>query len=93
MESLEAPLECAARKGNRRLTLNLVRAAARSGLALHEAVLGGHEEIANDLLGGGVSVAARNAWGGTPLHFASQLRTLEMVPLLMLKEVRMRGYV
>lgn len=84
-ELLRVPLERAAGEGNRGLAQKLAEAGAGTGMALHEAVLGGHEETVNDLLKSGASVAARDTIGNTPLHVAAREGNPEMVRVLMLK--------
>ena len=82
---LRAPLERAARRGNRRLVHKLVRSGAEIGDALHKAAGGGHREVARDLLKGGASVSAKDSDGRTPLHAASLQGKLNMVEFLLLK--------
>eukprot|EP00752_Nemacystus_decipiens_P011995 g10634.t1 len=85
-ELLRAPLEHAARQGNRGLALKLVKAGAEIGEALHAAVGSGYGDIMGDLLENGASVAAKDRCSGsTPLHVAAQGGQPEMVQLLLLK--------
>ena len=83
-ELLKAPLQYAVAKGNRGLAQTLVAAGAEVGQALHEAVLGGYEEIATDLLEGGASTGEKDTIGNTPLHIAAREGKSEMARLLML---------
>ncbi len=79
-ELLEGPLERAARQGNRGLVEKLVRAGARMGDALHEAVLGGHGEIVTDLLENGASTNAQDTTcGQTPLRLAASRGDLDII--------------
>lgn len=71
-ELLKAPLEQAVAKGNGGLAQKLVGAGAEMGEALHKAVLGGYEEIVNNLLENGASAAAKGTFSLTPLHLAAQ---------------------
>ena len=82
-ELLRGPLYLAAGQGNRDLAQRLVEAGAQIGNALHAAVHGGHGEVADDLLGNGASIDARNLAGRTPLHLAARVDKPEMVELLM----------
>lgn len=86
-ELLKAPLERAARQGNRGLAQKLVRAGAEIARALHAAAWEGHEGIANDLLENGASVDAkdrsRHGNGNTPLHCAAAEGKTETVRLLL----------
>jgi ankyrin repeat protein len=52
---------------------------------LHEAVSGGHKEIAELLTAGGADVNAKNKWGGTPLQWAARGGHKEIVELLIAK--------
>ncbi len=81
---LKATLEHAAFKGNRGLAQKLLRAGAEIGDALCAAVRGGRVDIVNDLLDGGASLAAENAYGRTPLHVATAFGEIEMMELLLL---------
>eukprot|EP00752_Nemacystus_decipiens_P016787 g15024.t1 len=86
-ELLTAPLERAAAKGERDLAQRLVRAGAGIGNALHEAIRGGHGEIASDLVDGGAgldTIEITNA-GDTPLHVAARKGEAEIAELLLLK--------
>lgn len=61
-------------------------AGAQIGDALHEAILGGHGEVVEDLLENGASIAAEATEDGrTLLHSAAVVGKPEMVQLLMLK--------
>lgn len=82
---LRTPLEVAAAQGNRGFAQKLVEAGAEMGKALHEAVLGDHQEIVNDLLEGGASIDAKDKNGSTPLHLAAREGKLAIVQLLILK--------
>ena len=79
------PLERAAAQGNRDLAQTLVGAGAAIGIALHEAVRGGHGEMADFLLGSGASVNGKDKHGRTPLHVAAGGRKTAMLHLLLLK--------
>ena len=87
-ELLEAVLESAAAKGERDLAQKLMaEAGAKMGLALHAAVGGGHEELANDLLESeeaSCCVKAKRGNGDTPLHIACRIGVEEMVRSLLL---------
>eukprot|EP00903_Cladosiphon_okamuranus_P017407 g16031.t1 len=82
---LKAPLERAASKGNRGIVKQLVRAGAELGQALHEAIGGGHGEIATDLLESGASIDAKDTEGNTPIHVAAYEGETEIVRHLLLK--------
>lgn len=84
-ELLKTPLERAAARGNRGLAQKLVRAGAEVGSALHEAVLGGHGGIVNDLLENGASVATKNGHCETVLHHAAQKGDTAIVKVLLQK--------
>ena len=83
-ELLTAPLQHAAAQGNRGLAQKLARAGAGAGSALHEAVLGGHGDIVNDLLENGAPVDSRKTGGKTALHHAAQKGGTSIVELLIL---------
>eukprot|EP00752_Nemacystus_decipiens_P010676 g9507.t1 len=83
---LKAPLlERAVAKHKRDLSQRLVRAGAEIGEALHKALLVGNDEIVNDLLESGASLAAVDAEGRTPLHLAILRDKAEIVQLLLAK--------
>lgn len=82
---LKAPLERAARQGNRGLAQKLIGAGAVVGNALHLATLGGFGEIVNDLLESGASVDAKGTSGCTPLHVAAEEGETKIFHLLLLK--------
>lgn len=54
------------------------------GRAFHEAVLGGHEGVAKDLLASAVPVSVKASRGRTPLHLAAREGEAGMVQLLLL---------
>ena len=82
---LKAPLELAARRGNKPLAQKLVVAGAETGKALHWAVVCGHGEIVDDLVNNGASLAAVDSRGMTPLHVAAREGETEMMRLFLLK--------
>eukprot|EP00752_Nemacystus_decipiens_P006565 g5911.t1 len=85
-ELLTVPLERAAAKGKRDLAQSLFRAGAGIGNALHEAIRGGHGEIASDLVDGGAALDTKHADDGdTPLHAAARHGETEVAELLLLK--------
>ena len=84
-ELLTASLEHAAAKGKRELAQRLVGAGAKVGNALHEAIRGGHGDIASDLVESGASLAAKDGDGFPPLHVAALWGETEVAQLLMLK--------
>ena len=86
-ELLRAPLERAARQGNRGLAQKLVEAGAEIGNALHEATRGGHGGVVSYLLGNGASIDVHDCrcYGYAPLHVAAEEGQTEMVQLLLLK--------
>ena len=85
MELLKAPLEHALSQGNRGLAQKLVRAGAEAGEAPRSAVPRGHEDIVDHLLGCGASLAA--AAGKSLLHHAVEEDNMEVVQLLLLRDV------
>lgn len=56
-----------------------------TGRALHEALLGGHEGLVNDLLEGGAFIAVSDRNSRTPLHVTALEGKSEMAQLLILK--------
>ena len=85
VQLLAVPLRRAVSRGNRYFLQKLIKARAGLGDALHEAVEGGYEGIANDLLEAGAEAETEDESGRTPLHLAALKGQTEMVQLLMLK--------
>lgn len=85
-ELLNIPLEHAAAQGDAGLVDKLVEAGAGVGVAVHDAVVGGHVEIVNNLLESGASPKEKDTRGNTPLHAAAAAKhgKQEMVKLLLL---------
>ncbi|CAN0232581.1 unnamed protein product [Ectocarpus sp. 8 AP-2014] len=87
-EWLSAPLESAVARGDEGLARKLVQAGAKiGGVALHEAVRGGHTAVVELLLENGASVKwyEEDELYGTPLHDAAEGGNTEMARLLLLK--------
>lgn len=83
----ESSASHAALEGNRGLAQKLLAAGAAVGTALHAATVGGHREIANDLLDGRACVLAKdtNMLGETALEMAITTGQTEMMKLLLHK--------
>ena len=90
---LNIPLEHAAAKGDIGLVDRLVEAGAGVGVAVHDAVVGGHVEIVNNLLESGASPAEKDSNGNTPLHAAAAAEhgKHEIANLLLLKGADKNG--
>ncbi|CAN0319939.1 unnamed protein product, partial [Ectocarpus fasciculatus] len=85
-EWLASPLESAVARGDECLARKLVQAGAKiGGVALHEAVRGGHTAVAELLLENGASVDDDKDDYGTPLHVAAEGGSVEAARLLLLK--------
>ena len=84
-ELLKVPLERAAGDGDQDLVQRLVEGGANMGHALHEAVRGGHREVAGNLLNNGARVNDIGTHGYAPLHVASEVGDPEMLQMLLLK--------
>ena len=82
-ELLKAPLELAARQGNRGLAQKLVVAGGNIRQAAHEAVRGDHEDVVRDLLEGKAHPDATDTDGNTLLDLAARGGKTGMVQLVM----------
>ena len=81
---LQAPLELAASQGDSTLALQLARAGAAAGTAVHAALRGGHAGLATNLLENGAPTGAMDADGKTPLHIAAARNMPAVVRMLLL---------
>lgn len=83
---LRLPLESAASQGDLGVAQKLVEAGAEIGIAVHEAIWGRHEDVAECLLGiSPASVANKDEKKRAPLHIAALIGSKSMVRLLLLK--------